>query len=175
MTEPAPRYLLTFANEAELTAALDRLADAGVSVLDLYMPYGNGELAERLGLGGNRLGRVALIGGLAGAAGIFLLQCYAFLVAYPFDSGGRSGFAWPAFLIPTFEVGVLCAVIATAIAMLRANGLPRLHHPLFELPGFERVTQDEIALLVQCPDGPHPGWRDALLGFGAHAVREVWE
>lgn len=175
MSEPRPRYLLSFADEAALKSALDRLPADKLEVLDAYLPFGDDEIAERIGAGRNRLNLVALVGGFGGAGFIFALQAYSFLLAYPFDSGGRPNLSWPAFLIPTFEIGVLAAVLATAVAMIRANGLPRYHHPLFDVPRFERITQDELALLVRSLEGPYPGGRDALLSFGATSVSEVWE
>ncbi|MEW5422534.1 DUF3341 domain-containing protein [Amorphus sp. 3PC139-8] len=175
MTEPRPRYLLNFADETALKSALDRLPSDKLEIVDAFLPFGDEEIAERIGAGRNRLNLVTLVGGLCGAGFIFALQAYSFLVAYPFDSGGRPSLSWPAFLIPTFEIGVLAAVLAAAIAMFRANGLPRYHHPLFEVPRFERTTQDELALLVRSLDGSYPGGRDALLSFGATSVSEVWE
>jgi hypothetical protein len=56
------------------------------------------------------------------------------------------------FVLVPFEVGIFAAALAGVIAFLHGCGLPRLHHPLFEISGFERATQDHFFLLAMAND-----------------------
>jgi hypothetical protein len=77
-------------------------------------------------------------------------------------------------LVP-FEVGVFAAALCGVMALLWSCGLPRLHHPLFEIPGFERATQDRFFLLAA--SGPNDeaarDLRHLLEAAGAVVVTEV--
>ncbi len=55
----------------------------------------------------------------------------------------------------TFELTVLCAAICGVLGMLFLNGLPRLHHPIFNAPGIERATVDRFFLCIESAD---PKW-----------------
>ena len=66
-------------------------------------------------------------------------------------------------------------VVAGVVALLWSCGLPRLHHPLFEIPGFERATQDRFFLLAAAESNGE-GARDlrhVLEAAGAVVVTEV--
>jgi hypothetical protein len=92
------------------------------------------------------------LAGAFGAASGFWLGWYINFVEFPLDVGGRPLFSWPAFLLPAFELAVLFATLSAMGAMLVRNRLPRLNHPDFDLPGFERVTDDRFLLVVETDD-----------------------
>ncbi|HEY0909325.1 MAG TPA: quinol:electron acceptor oxidoreductase subunit ActD, partial [Bradyrhizobium sp.] len=73
------------------------------------------------------------------------------------------------------EVGVFAAALCGVIAFLRSCGLPRLHHALFGIPGFERATQDHFFLLATAGDGGDAvrDLRGILEAAGARIVTEV--
>ena len=71
---------------------------------------------------------------------------------YPIDVGGRANYAWPAFLMITPTLATLFAVIAAVIGMLLLNHLPRLHHPLFGVAGFQMASADRFFLIVFSSD-----------------------
>ena len=75
------------------------------------------------------------------------------VINYPYNSGGRPLDAWPAFMLVPFATGILVAAIAGFAAFLIETGLPRLHHPLFAVEGFERASQDRFVLALEPPDG----------------------
>ena len=70
------------------------------------------------------------------------------------------------------EFGVLAAAVAGFATMLWACGLPRLNHPVHDMPQFERASQDRFLLLVAPKDGPAP-LRRRLEEAGALLVSEM--
>jgi hypothetical protein len=102
-------------------------------------------------------------------------EYYTAAVNYPYNSGGRPLNAWPAFMLVPFATGILGATIAGLITFLFENGLPRLHHPLFAVEGFERATQDRFFLMLALPEagGDKRETIDWLRRSGALSVREV--
>jgi hypothetical protein len=54
--------------------------------------------------------------------------------------------------VPTFELTILGAALSAVAAMLIANGLPRLRHPLFAVPEFDLATRDRFFLCVRAHD-----------------------
>ena len=120
--------------------------------VDAYAPYAVDGLSEALGFQGNRVALFALLGGIAGGAGIYALMWYSAVVDYPINSGGRPLDSWPVFIIPTFEVIVLCAALAAFVGMLVLNGLPRLHHPMFNAPDFDLASRNRFFLSVRASD-----------------------
>jgi len=50
-----------------------------------------------------------------------------------------------------FAIGIFGAALTGFIGLLATCGLPRLHHPLFDINGFERGTQDRFMLALHAP------------------------
>lgn len=84
------------------------------------------------------------------------------VLQYPLNIGGRPLFSWPAFMVPSFELGVLFACTGAVIGLFRATELPRLHHPVFEVPGFARASEDRFFLCVYARDPNYGEARAAL-------------
>jgi hypothetical protein len=112
------------------------------------------------------------LAGFGAAAAMYGLQWYSAVVAYPLNSGGRPLHSWPVFTLVPFEFGVLAAALAGFATMLWACGLPRLNHPVHDMPQFERASQDRFLLLVAPKDGPAP-LRRRLEEAGALLVSEM--
>ena len=161
-----------FLDAETLQAALRRVKSTGHAALDAFTPYPIEGLAEQLGLDRSRIRVAMLIGGLATAAFAFGLQWYSAVIDYPIDSGGRPLNSWQVFLLVPFEVGVFAAALAGVIAFLRSCRLPRLHDALFEIPGFERATQDRYILVAASEADPRD-LRTVLTEAGAVVVTEL--
>jgi hypothetical protein len=166
------KLLAEFADEEGLKDALERVKSTGHAALDAFTPYPIDGLTEQLGHRRGRIRVVMFVGGLATAAFAFALQWYSAVISYPVNSGGRPLNSWQVFLLVPFEVGIFAAALSGVIAFLWSCRLPRLHDALFEIPGFERATQDRYFLLAASETGP-TRLRNVLTECGAVTVTEL--
>lgn len=143
--------LAEFAGGDEVLSAVRSARRAGYVALEVFSPYPVAGVAEALAFR-SRLPRITFIAGLLGGAALFLFQGWVHAIEWHLDIGGRRAFAAPAFIVATFEITILSAALATVLAMLMQNGLPRLHHPLFEVPAFARASQDRCFLFIGAGD-----------------------
>src|SRR5207249_7691855 len=135
-----------FASPQALLAAVAFCREARYRDIEAYTPFPVDGLAEALGFARNRVPLLALIGGILGGAGIYFLQWYSAVIDYPINAGGRPLHSWPAFIPPTFEITVLAAALACFFGMLVLNGLPRLHHPIFNAKDFDLASRNRFFL-----------------------------
>jgi hypothetical protein len=164
-----------FAEPEALVGALRRAKEAGYSRIDAFTPFPVMGMAEALELREGWLAWVAAGGFVVGGAAGFLLQWYLSAVSYPINVGGRPLAAWPAFALPAFEVAVLVATLASLLAMLIKDRLPRLHYPLFDLERFGLVSLDRFFLAISCDDPRFEpdATRHFLTELGADRIDEV--
>lgn len=173
---PLYGLMAEFEQPETLIAALDAAQAAGYGDLDAFTPFPIHDVCEKVAKHKpSKVPLLVLIGGLTGAAGMFGFQWWASAVAYPFNVGGRPTFSWPAFIPPTFEILILMASFAAVFGMFILNGLPRPHHPVFGVRGFERATTDRYFLLIESTDAKfdHEGTRAFLAGQGSYEVHDV--
>jgi len=137
--------------EALLFAAREMRA-AGYVRLEAFTPMPIEELNDILGHKSTIVAALVLIGGLLGAGGAFAFMTWTWLIDYPINIGGRPMFSWPSYIPITFEMAVLFGCYAGGIGMLLLNRLPLLHHPVFDVPGFERASSDRFFMMVDAED-----------------------
>jgi hypothetical protein len=159
--------LAEFATADRLLAAAQHARHAGFSLAEAYSPFPVEGLAEAVGLRRNRVPLVTLLGGIAGGAATYFLLWYSAVVDYPINVGGRPLHSWPSFIPPTFEITILGAAFAAVIGMLMMNGLPRLRHPLFDVPEFDLATRNRFFLFLPAADPAYDAahcraWLDRL-------------
>ena len=173
MSRPSTKPLLAeFETPDALVRAL-RLARAdGHRLLDAFTPFPLEELSGAFPPPRNPVRLVMALAGFGAAAAMYGLQRYSAVYAYPLNSGGRPLHSWPVFTLVPFEFGVLAAAVAGFAAMLWSCGLPRLNHPVHDMPQFERASQDRFLLLVAPKDAPAP-LRRRLEEAGALLVSEM--
>lgn len=144
--------LAQFADAERLMAAARSAKRQNYRVLDAFTPFPVQDMTELLALPPSRIRFAMLFGGFAMAGCAYGLEYYSAVVNYPYNAGGRPLDAWPAFMLVPFAVGILLASICGVGAFLYETGLPRLHHPLFDSDGFERVSQDAFVLAIVRPE-----------------------
>lgn len=165
MTRDAPKFLLAEFDGADaLLAAAQAARAAGLRQLRAYAPFDIPGLAQVLGLRPRGISGACFAGTVLGGAGGFFMQWWAVNVSYPVDIGGRPGMSWPMFVPVSFSLAVLVGAFFALAAMLWRAGLPRLFHPVSQVPGFERASRDRFFLLLCAHEaGLTAGGLDALL------------
>jgi hypothetical protein len=151
---PADPYglMAEFDDPGALLEATRRAYEHGYRMMEAYTPFPVDGVAEALGFRRNGIAAVVLIGGLVGGLGGFLMQWFSAVIHYPVDIGGRPLNSWPAFIPITFEMTVLFAALAAVFGMLGLNGLPRPHHPVFNVPSFALASRNRFFLCLQSRD-----------------------
>ncbi len=152
MREPRPGsdlfgLLAEFDKPERLVEAVKRARKAGFLAMEAYSPYPVEELSGALGFEENIIPWLTLAGGIFGAASGYGLQLYT-NHAYSIEIGGRPLYAWQSFMLITFEMTVLFAVLTAIFGMLILNRLPRLHHPLFDIEAFDFANSDRFFLVI---------------------------
>lgn len=144
--------LAEFETADALLAATQHARRAGYRDMDAFSPFPVHGLGEALGAHGRDVPPWMLAGGLAGGVAGYAIQYFSAVIDYPIVSGGKPLNSWPAFIPVTFEMIVLGASLAGFLAMVFLNGLPRPHHPLFSVPGFECATRHRFFLYIAAAD-----------------------
>lgn len=143
--------LAEFSTHEELMHAAEEAYATGFRRMDGYSPFPVEGLPEALGKK-NRLPLLVLIGGIIGGVGAYFMEWYANAISYPINIGGRPTHSWPAFIPITFELTVLGAGLTAFFCSFALNHLPRPNHPLFNVPEFDRASQDRFFLCIEASD-----------------------
>jgi hypothetical protein len=144
--------LAEFATPEMLLKAAHDTSAAGYKRVDAFTPQPVHGLTEALGVPGNRVAMVVLIGAIAGALFGYGLQYYMAGLSYVHNVGGRPVHSWPSFIPVTFETTILFAALSAVIGMFAMNGLPQPYHPVFGASHFERASQDRFFLWIEAID-----------------------
>jgi ActD protein len=164
-----------FENPPDLLRAVRQVYGDGYRSMDAYTPYPVEELAESMGFHRSRMPLVMLIGGLVGCIGGFLMQYWCAAIAYPINVAGRPLNTWPSWIPVTFELTVLISALSGIFGLLGLCGLPRPHHPLFNVERFALATRDRFFLCIEATDPKfdREGTRQYLAGLHPREVTEV--
>ena len=145
--------LAEFMSADELLHAGRTLREKGYRRLDAFSPFPLHDAEEAFGLRRSRLPMAVVVAGFTGATLAYLFQYWMAQIDYDINVGGRPSHAPLAFFPITFEMGVLFASFTALIGLFVLCRLPRLHHPVFEVEGFERASIDRFWVLVDERDG----------------------
>jgi hypothetical protein len=164
-----------FAAEDALLGAARLLRGQAVAELDLHSPVPLHGADEALGLKRSLVPRIALVLGVAGAVTGYLMQVGMVAIDWPINVGGRPPHSAPAFIPVTFELGVLFAALGIFFGLFVLWGLPRLHHPVFEVEGFQSASVDGLWLSAVVETERAAAVTEQLRGLGARRVEIVRE
>jgi hypothetical protein len=141
-----------FGSASDLVEAAKTTHRSGYNDIEAYSPFPVHGLSEAVGFKKDWVPFVVLLGGIVGGCTGYGLQYWVSAITYPLNIGGRPLNSWPSFVIITFELTVLFAGLSAMIGMLILNDLPRPYHPVFNVPQFERASQDRFFLCVFAAD-----------------------
>ena len=164
-----------FATPEALLSAAHHIRSQGFTNVEAYTPLPVEGLAEALDQKDHPVALLTLLAGMIGGLTGFGMCWYANVINFQLNIGGRPHNSWPAWIPITFELTVLFAALTAAIGMLALSGLPRLNHPMFDAPGFERASRDRFFLCIEATDANFSiaNATSALASTGAISVSEV--
>lgn len=134
--------LAEYADPAALLRGITQMWERGHRRVEAYTPYAGDELRQALHRRRSRLPIAIFVGGMTGALLAYGLQWLLVAYLYPLNVGGRPPHMPLAFVIITFEMGVLAAAFTAFFGVLFRAKLLRLYHPIFEVDGIERAGVD---------------------------------
>ncbi|MBI2214021.1 MAG: DUF3341 domain-containing protein [Acidobacteria bacterium] len=174
----APSGLLAeFESPADLIRAAEQVRQAGYRHWDAHTPYPVHGLGRAMAVKDTALGWIVLAGGIVGCFSGLVLQWWTNAVDYPVVISGKPFWSLPANIPITFELTVLFSAIAAFVGMFVLNGLPKLHHWVFEAEHFQRVTSDRYFISIESSDPKFDLAESRALLASTNSVRNeiVWE
>ena len=174
MTKPYPYGVMAeFGDPDALVHAARAAREAGYRRFEAYSPYEIEDLEDIIP-SWSMLSPIVFVSGVAGAFIGYYMQYFLAAWVYPTNISGKPLNSWPMFVVITFEMAVLFAMLATFSGTLFFEGLPCLYHPLFHVPDFKRATSDGFFLCIEARDAKfHPLYTTEFLE-SLYPIK-VWE
>jgi hypothetical protein len=171
--KPVLRWLMAeFGHPSQAARAVAALRNAGLSGWNVYAPYPAPEISRAMGLKESREGWAAFVGGAMGFAAGMLMIWWMNAVNEPLLIGGKPAFSpWTALPV-AFELTALFGALGAFFGMLRANGLPRFHNPLFNAPRFALASRDRFLLVIDMAE-PACAERNLCEVMASHGSRRI--
>ena len=152
-------------------AAAGKLKGAGFAQLELLSPIQIHGVEEVLGTKKSVIRRFTFFGGLFGMlAGFSLAAGTAVLYAHP--TGGRPIITFPPFLIISYEMTILCGILATVLGFLISARFPAIRERIY----VPEAAVDKFVVAVPCASGELFGRAETILReAGAEEVKKIAE
>ena len=161
-----------FESPLALLHAAKKVRDSGFTNFDCHSPFPIHGMDEAMGLKRSKLGFIIGAMGLTGALFGFGLQTWVHLVEYPLNISGKPYFAYPAYLIITFELMVLFSAFGAVFGMMFLNKIPRFNHPVFYSEKFSDVSSDAFYISIELTDPIFD--ENICLGFGTSCLLSIF-
>jgi len=151
--------------------AAGRLKRGGFAQPELLSPIPIHGVEDVLGAKKSVIRRFTFFGGLFGAlAGFTLAAGTAVLYLHP--TGGRPIITFPPFLIITYEMTILCGILATVLGFLISARFPAIRERVY----VPEAAVDKFAVTVACDSEELFSRAEAILReAGAEVVRKISE
>ena len=160
-----------FHEPEEALAAAGRLKGAGFATPALLSPIPLEGAEEVLGEKKSVIKRFTFFGGIIGGLSGFILAAGT-AVVYLHPTGGRPIITIPPFLIITYEMTILCGILATVIGFLISARLPAIRERAY----VPEAAVDKFAVTVACDsDETFQRAESILRDSGAEEVRALAE
>ena len=143
--------LYEFINKQDFMDAALILNKQG-SLIEVYSPLPEEELIERLEVKTPWITRGAIGGAIFGALFGFFLQFLPNVYGYSHNIGGRPLNSWPAFLLVTFEMGVLMCAFSIVGSFLLSNKYPRFYRVIFGIDSYNQNRHEHFFILTKKED-----------------------
>ena len=164
-----------FRTPAEAVEVARELREAGFLRWDIYAPSPLEEIEHAVP---TRRGVVVTLvmfaAAIVGACWGYFIQYWDAVLAFPINVGGRPLNSWPGFVPSAWEICALFTVYFGFFAFLATTGLPRFHHPIFEVPRFDRASQDRFFVAVEATDERYDATQVRAI-FARHGLVEATE
>ncbi|BBM89946.1 hypothetical protein COTS27_01664 [Spirochaetota bacterium] len=164
-----------FDNPHHLLEGAKAFSKAGYEKFETHSPFPIHGMDKAMGLKDSKLGWVVIISALLGGAGIFVLQAWAAVIAYPFIISGKPYLSTEAYIPATFEMIILSAGFAAVFGMFMLNKLPKFYHPLFKSKHFYKASSHGFFLSVEKEDTQFEPTktRNFFTGLGAKNIEII--
>lgn len=160
----------------EALSVIRRLRALGYEELDAYTPYPVAGMSDALALTPSPVRPAGFVAGLTGFTMAYLLQWFANAWNFPINVGNRPAHAPPSFVPISFETLELAAATAVVATFLWICGLPRLHHPVFDIASFRSASMGSFWVSVRTEHADRVDRiRDTLRSLEARRVEVVEE
>ena len=167
----ASNALGLFPDPGSALDAAGQLMDAGFARPEIMSPIPIHGIDEVLGPKKSVIRRFTLFGGIfGGLAGFTLAAGTAVLYVHP--TGGRPIITIPPFLIITYEMTILCGILATVLGFLVSARFPAIRERVY----VPESAVDKFTVLVLCTSEKFFDRAESILrDSGADDVRKINE
>lgn len=123
-------------------------------LVEIYSFIPEDELVEKLNLRSNTVSWAAVLGAIIGGILGFLLQYIPNVYSYPMNISGKPLNSWPAFLLITFEFGVLICALSIVTSFILKNKLPRMDREIYSIDSYH-MNRHQHYFIVSKKEDPH--------------------
>ena len=147
-----------FDSASAIYHAAEKVRDAGYTAWDCHTPFPVHGMDKAMGMKKSWLSAFVFLCGLTGfLTGLGLVTITSYGI-YPTIVNGKpidwsNGVRALQFFFPViYETTILFSAFGATFGMILRNGLPRLHHPIFNWSRFAKVSDDKFFIVIEARD-----------------------